>query len=232
MKSLPSVSLLIGLLVLTQMHPSFAQSASSATAPVAVRNEPRHHKVFENEWLRVLDVHIAPGDTSLYHIHETPSVFIVLTNVRTGSDLIREGSITQAPVTYGNLWFDGFYRGPRIHRVWNSDTAEFHVMDVELLHKEPAQTDSAWSRAGLQPLFDERPVRAYRFKDKGHKHTELAARSSPVLIVGLSGDGNGLTVNKQPFRKKGDYLFIPAGHTIVLDNKANTPAELAVFQLK
>jgi hypothetical protein len=32
-----------------------------------VRNEPRHHNVFENEFARILDVYLAPGDTTLYH---------------------------------------------------------------------------------------------------------------------------------------------------------------------
>ena len=104
-------------------------------AQVPVSMEPRHHKVFENEYVRVLDVHIVPGDTSLFHKHELPSVFIVLSNAKTGSELISEGTMTNAPVTYGNIWFDGFYSKPRIHRVWNNDTVEFHVMDIELLNK-------------------------------------------------------------------------------------------------
>ena len=38
-------------------------------AQIPVSIEPRHHKVFENEYVRVLDVHIVPGDTTLFHKH-------------------------------------------------------------------------------------------------------------------------------------------------------------------
>lgn len=54
---------------------------------VPVRDEPMHHNVFQNEYIRVLDVRIRPGDTSQFHKHETPSVFIVLHPVKTGSEV-------------------------------------------------------------------------------------------------------------------------------------------------
>src|SRR5258705_238434 len=87
------------------------------------------HNVFENEWVRILDVHIPPGDTSLFHKHSTPSVFMVLSNTKTGSEVLVEPA--KIHLTEGNIWFEGFYDKPRIHRVWNSDTTDFHVIDME-----------------------------------------------------------------------------------------------------
>ena len=73
----------------------------------------------------LLDVHIPPGDTSQFHIHATPSVFLVLAAVKTGSQVIQEEDHVEISIPdYGNIWFEGFYRLPRIHRVWNSDTIE------------------------------------------------------------------------------------------------------------
>ena len=51
------------------------------TAQVQVSKEPRHKKVLENKYIRLLDVNIPPGDTSLFHIHSTPSVFLHFTKV-------------------------------------------------------------------------------------------------------------------------------------------------------
>ena len=59
----------------------------SSQEVVPVKDEPMHHNVFENSFLRVLDVRIKPGDTSLFHKHATPSVFIVLHPVKTGSEV-------------------------------------------------------------------------------------------------------------------------------------------------
>ena len=66
---------------------AFFSSSVSVTAQVQVRNEPRHHNVFENEFIRILDVYLGPGDTTLYHLHNTPSVFIRFTNTNVGSFL-------------------------------------------------------------------------------------------------------------------------------------------------
>src|SRR5688500_16270276 len=62
----------------------------SAQTVVPVKDEPMHHNVFENSFIRVLDVRVRPGDTSQFHKHETPSVFIVLHPVKTGSEVKME----------------------------------------------------------------------------------------------------------------------------------------------
>ena len=43
---------------------------------VAVRDEPRHRRRFEDDHVRVYDVLIPPGDTTLYH-HHTEDTFYV-----------------------------------------------------------------------------------------------------------------------------------------------------------
>jgi hypothetical protein len=60
---------------------------SYAFAQVAVRDEPRHHNVFENDYVRVLDVWVAPKDTTQFHVHATPSVFIMLSKTTTSAQL-------------------------------------------------------------------------------------------------------------------------------------------------
>jgi hypothetical protein len=44
--------------------------------PVPVYEEPRHKPVFTNNYLRVIQARIMDKDTSLYHIHATPSCFV------------------------------------------------------------------------------------------------------------------------------------------------------------
>src|SRR5690242_16062911 len=107
-------------------------------AQVPVRQEPLHHNVFENAWVRVLDARIQPGDTTQFHKHETPSVFIVLKEVKTGSQVIQEEQDSTALRGDSVISFESFATTPRIHRVWNEDSTEFHVMDIELLSKGQA----------------------------------------------------------------------------------------------
>lgn len=77
-------------------------------------------------------MHVPPGDTSQFHKHETPSVFSVLTPRKTGSEVIKEEAKATALAKDASISFEGFYTTPRIHRVWNEDTAEFHVMGYRI----------------------------------------------------------------------------------------------------
>jgi hypothetical protein len=210
--------------------------ATYCQGQIQVSEEPRHHKVFENAWVRILDVHIPPGDTSLFHKHSTPSVFFILSKTKTGSEVIVEPK--KLNLQNGNIWFEGFYDKPRIHRVWNSDTVEFHVIDMELLNT--VSGTAGQSKASTKPLdipsvnlmFDEKPVRGYQMVLPAHASLRIPGRTAPFVIVGLSDATGDLSVNKKPFSKKGDYLFIPSGDEISIVNKSGKEESFALIELK
>jgi hypothetical protein len=202
----------------------------SCPAQIPVSKEPRHHIVFENAWARVLDVRIPPGDTSLMHKHETPSVFIILSNTRTGSEVIMEPAKIQ--LTPGNIWFERFYTTARIHRVWNSDTSEFHAIDMELMNKNVKQIDSPLNIKSLALLFDEKPVRGYRFILDEHATVQIPVRKAPIVLFGLSNAAGYVTVNNKTFEKKGDFMFLPSGSAINFASISGVKQEFAFFELK
>ena len=208
----------------------FLAGSLSSRAQIQVSKEPRHHNVFENAWVRVLDVHLPPGDTSLIHKHSTPSVFLILSNTKTGSEVIVEPE--KPTFNDGHIWFEGFYTTPRIHRVWNSDTTEFHVIDMELVNKAPQAIDPPLQLAGLSQLFDEKPVRGYRLTLPGNATIRLPRRKAPILLVGLFNTASGVMVNDKAFVKKGDFLFVGAGGEIGLVNKNAVDQPFAIFELK
>lgn len=198
---------------------------------VAVSKEPRHHNVFENEFVRVLDVHLPAGDTSLFHKHETPSVFVMIHNVKTGSEVVMEESPATALSKDPTISFEGFYIKPRIHRVWNRDTTEFHVMDIEILNKNSHSKTSVIKENGFQLLFDEKPVSAYRFTLNSESKLQIK-RQTPLLVIGLSNASDTVTVNNKAFTKKSDFLFVPAGEAIAFNNKDLHAYSFAILELK
>jgi hypothetical protein len=199
-------------------------------AQLPVRMEPRHHKVFENDYVRVLDVHIVPGDTTLFHIHETPSVFIILTNAKTGSEILSKGVATAAELNPANLWFDGFYSGPRIHRIWNKDTIEYHVMDVELLNKSYKPIGLPLKDKSLHQVLDEKPVRAYTCLLNRNAIIHLPSRKCPLLIVALSE--SQVSVGEKLFKQKGDFSYTTPGNKTAITNRGIDAARLAIIELK
>jgi len=204
--------------------------AGAVHAQVQVSEEPRHHKVLANEWVRVLDVHIPPHDTTQMHKHSTPSVFLILSNTKTGSQVLIEPGKTS--FADGNIWFESFDDKPRIHRVWNEDTVEFHVMDIELPHTPDANFAVMDPPFGKR-LFDTRNVRVYRVTLPHGQHQIFPRSPKPVLVVNLSGPGADGSVNKQPAAKKGDYFFLPGGSSLVItNNSATADQQFALMYLK
>ena len=202
-------------------------------AQIPVSQEPRHHKILENDHLRLLDVHIPPGDTSMIHIHATPSVFVVINNVKTGSQVISEEDHSKYPIPhFGNIWFEGFYEKPRIHRVWNSDSAEFHVMDIELTNKNYVKIDEPIKQAPFTFLFDEKPVRAYRLDLQPAADIPILADKADILIILLTDSATSVHANRKDFHKKGDFLYISSGTNLGLTNGGHEKATFAFFELK
>ena len=153
-------------------------SSLSTTAQVAVRNEPRHHNVFENDYVRILDVFLAPHDTTQFHVHNTPSVFVIYTKTATGSQL-KSGQPTKDLSKAGSFWYDSLAT-PRIHRVWNEDSVWFHVMDIELVgrsHNDPGVLKDPL----LQLSFEEQQANGYNLQMKPGENIEL-----PVIRCWLS----------------------------------------------
>jgi hypothetical protein len=207
---------------------------SFSLAQVPVSKEPRHHDIFENDHVRILDVHIPPGDTSMIHIHATPSVFLILTStVKVGSQVISEEKRAKLNTTEDeNVWFEGFYKLPRIHRVWNSDTTEYHVMDIELINKNYIAIDPPLQQAGFTLLFDEKPVRGYRANPAPSVKISLPARKADILIVRLSDSADPVQINEKSFNKKGDWLYIKSGNTILIKSAETSKTALGFFELK
>jgi hypothetical protein len=211
---------------------------------VPVSQEPRHHKVLDNGHLRLLNVIIPPGDTTQFHIHATPSVFVVLADAKTGSQVLSEEDRSTSPIVhYGNIWFEGFYVKPRIHRVYNSDSHVFNVMDIELIRKEFISIDSPMSREGFTFLFEEKPVRAYRVHLNSGHNVSVPARKADILIIQLNdsltnpgGRHVFIPVKRKTdtisFNKLGYYLYIDAGNAFEIKIEGSGAGEFAFFELK
>lgn len=210
---------------------------------VPVSQEPRHHKVLDNGHIRLLDVQIPPGDTTQFHIHATPSIFVVLTNAKTGSQVVSEEDHSASPIKhYGNIWFEGFYQKPRIHRVYNMDEHMFNVMDIELTNTSFKTIDPPITEGGFTFLFEEKPVRAYRVNLLHGKTVSIQPRKADVLIIQLSDSSvnPGVQVfvpdNRSSgvsyLNRKGSFVYVLSGTTFELRNEGSGEGEFAFLELK
>jgi hypothetical protein len=204
-----------------------------SSAQVHVRDEPRHHNVFENEYIRILDVYLGPKDTTQYHLHNTPSVFIILADCKVSSQLLGGQPQPGANVS-GTISYDPINTA-RTHRVWNEDTVWFHVMDIELISKTSKTNINEIVAPSLKLLFNERQVNGYEADLKPKDHLQLPPAESGYLLVSKTDASIDYSTNKtkqQRSMKAGHYLWIGPGVEFSITSKENKTTSFVILQLK
>lgn len=202
-----------------------------ASAQIQVRDEPRHHNVFENESIRILDVYLPPKDTTLYHLHNTASVFIILANTNVSSQLMgkepQKGANIAGIVSYDSMNI------PRLHRVWNEDTAWFHVMDIELTGTKHEKNIPVIQDLIIKLLFNELQVNGYTINMKTGNTLELPASASGYLIISQTTSVIDYKINgisQHRILKPSHYIWVEPGRNFYL--KANDTGNFVLLQLK
>jgi hypothetical protein len=205
--------------------------AAGASAQVQVRNEPRHHNVFENKYVRILDVNIPPGDTTLQHIHSTPSVILFFSNTLTATQLKGQGWVKSTSLA-GTALYRDFAKDTTIHRVSNWDTVPYHVSDIELL--STYNPGSKHTPFPLPLLFDEERAFAYRLT-KIEANRVFFGNHGPMIAGLVSGDEivlSDMTHNKTINIKPGKETYIEPGITFNLSATTGKPINLVLFEIK
>lgn len=211
---------------------TFFSSLFSA-AQVQVRDEPRHHNVFENSYVRLLDVFLGPGDTTQFHVHSTPSVFTTFTKTATGSQLV-SGQPSGDLSTAGRSWYDSLSK-PRIHRVWNEDTTWFHVMDIEFVAGKPKSSPPVLRDPLLKLYFNEPLANGYNLNLDAGKQIELPMSANGYLLLSIGGAMIEYKVNdytQHRVMKSGHYIWIEPGKSFLIKSDGNSPASFVILQLK
>lgn len=207
---------------------------SNLSAQVPVHEEPRHHPVFQNEAIRILNVLLPPGDTSEYHVHTTPSLFIRLSGTVTGSQL-QGGKATSGKSVAGTLLFENLAPpNIRTHRVWNADTDTFHVMDVELLFKDSGFAQSPLNSPDLKLEIDTPWVRAYRLNLWNGTDFIPENRNKPFMLISLDAASvqikqNGNLITQE--LKAGNFIEIKRRQSISLKNVSGKTVQFVLLEL-
>jgi len=200
------------------------------TAQVQVSKEPKHKKVWENKYVRLLDVWIQPGDTSLFHIHSTPSVFVHFTTTVVCSQIKGKEWVT-AKNTQGNAWYRSFVNDTLVHRVSNCDTVPFHVTDVELL--SPYNRAKKNVALPFPLLFENDRVVAYQVTDSLFTDRHMSKRG-PLVAEVVTGEVTYYDVNgsKHMTIKSGKYLYIAPGKEFSFRKEGTEKTLMVLFEIK
>lgn len=104
-----------------------------APHPAGYLDEPSHHWLLENQYVRVYDVRLPVGATTAFHEHAFDTVFVEISG---GLEAAQpQGGAWAAPkkTAPGEVAFSADAAHHRVHRVRNDGAAEYHVIAVQLL---------------------------------------------------------------------------------------------------
>src|SRR6185437_3584514 len=219
---------------------------------VEITSEPSHHLVFQNEYVRVFDVMVAPKATTLVHKHNYDYLFVTLGD----SDVVsvRPGEKPVAlKLTDGEVRFTP---GDFAHAAVNQADRPFHNITIELLKPSTnvktctGSCDSGGcigavpgTAGGHSPVpgcpVTTRLISADQWTVSlvGLPHSATLSRpsSGPTLLVAVSK----LELARQsddavgPFKRDpGGFDWIPAGRRETMQNGTSETAQFVTLEFK
>ena len=203
MKYLCVLSLLLAFVLI----PGGTRSQSnSPQAPVEIKGEAHHHPKFENEFVRVWDVTVPAGDTTLWHIHRNDNVVVVLGEAR-----LRIETLGAAPGE--SLWKFGevrFGKATYVHRAMNVGTTPFHNFTIELLKPNAGAPAPSIPKEPIvsTPVFENERVRAFEVTLEPGQSTSMHTHVLSGLAIALTPGQIEVTTQG---KNSPDRLDLPLG---------------------
>ncbi len=215
--------------------------ALAAETVVPVHEEPRHRLVHEGPELRVLDVEIVPGDTTLFHRHDAPIAYVYISPAPTKAQVLGEEwggaspNTSPAPAVGSILFNETYATAPVEHRVTNPGEVPFRL--IAILNRGPGQAD------GTEEFLDEKyPVetsgRWFRSSRRTLASQETWAWEShrrPVVVVQVSSGSVVVepgTGSSSTLQSAGDFIVLRPENPARFRNAGGEPATLAIVEVR
>lgn len=182
-------SLVIGMLLTFALALPGQMLAQGSDVIVPVYNESHHRVRFDNGIVRVYEVNLKKGESTLFHEHAADNFAVRISTTSIVEQRLGEQS-NMRPSKAGTVALASTAKGPYTHRLGCIDDASYRVVDVEINSK---------SRLGPDVETPKRPEktfavvsetsrgRVYRMILKAGETTEVFTRPANTAIVALSG---------------------------------------------
>lgn len=208
-------------------------AAPAAAQVVPVDQEPRHRVVFADEALRVLEVRIPAGDTTLEHRHDND---LATVNIENGQTRTRNSGAewgTPRVRMVGEVSINEYSGTPTAHVVQNIDQMAYRLVGVENLRPGSWSRDAAIAAPLTRVLNESRAFRIYEVRLAGASDATRHVHGVPVMLALVDGAvtiGGESAQPGQPLTTRGQWAVVPAGqpHTVTGGRVAATVVEIEV----
>jgi hypothetical protein len=137
--------------------------------------------VFENSLIRILDVTIDAGTSTVFHRHRRDNFAVYLADATTANQYEGKPMPDAAPHAAGSVSFAAGDAQPYVHRVVNTGTSQARVIDVEI--KLPADHRSGSASTAAPVAIDNDRIRAYTISLAAGQSSAPIDLGPGVLIV-------------------------------------------------
>jgi quercetin dioxygenase-like cupin family protein len=198
----------------------FAQGAAAPASVVPITKEPSHHLLFENEYVRVFKVEVAPHAETLYHKHDVDYVFVTL-----GDSDVESVRVGEPPVRLQLK--DGetrFTKGGFAHKAVNNSDKPFVNVTVELkknggpldycepCSKVVTKTNKSRGKVTRTSLLFSKDVSVSSWDLTGNFTQAISIKMSDFLLIPLSDfQSEGAAPTKSQAYRAGEAVWSKAG---------------------
>jgi mannose-6-phosphate isomerase-like protein (cupin superfamily) len=228
----------LSILAFAQVLPAHSENVDDPAKAALARDEPRHHLLLQNEFVRIVRVVIPPGESTRWHEHnfDYGVLFVNGTKVHVDTAANPQGAA-------GNTITKSFaympYAGKHfVHRVHNTEATINHQLAFEII--PPLPIGFAVSDRTAAPQYklemDNDRIRVWRLQLAPGEEAGLITQKAPGIRFVLSGDrlvethadGNANEISV----RNGDFAWLPGAASRSLTNVGATPLELLEIELK
>jgi hypothetical protein len=233
--------------VVLSAAPTIAQPQDEKVVPV--HEEPRHRMVFDSPIARVLDIQIPPGDTTLFHTHSNPILYVNMRSSQTRSQTLGQawsGGEAAArpaagaavppgipPAVFGRMNSVTSYSQQALtHRVNNVGTGLFRLIGIINRTDGDPSTEASADFAS-KPEVDNRWLRGYRapldLTAVKHQH------ANPTVIVLVRGRAIVNTTKTLTLDALGAFAFVDGGapHSVRgVKDESGEPSEIVEVEIR
>lgn len=219
---------------------------AAAAAQVPLTDEPMHHAVFANADLRVLNVLVPVGQSTLDHRHDRDLATVSM-NGGAETRVVLPGQQTgtvRPRRVLGDTTVAEYAGASASHRIENVGAAPYHLFAVENLKSGGWSSAPAVTALGTTLTNDKRAFRTYEVRMGRDAAQTSHTHAVPTIVVLLNGlvmsegpDAKAKALAPAPVGMKqlaqpGEWLLVPAGDTHHLVRLSNGEARVVEIEVR
>jgi hypothetical protein len=202
-----------------------------------MHDEPHHRLVLTHQQLRVMDVKIGPGDTTLFHVHALPALYVAVSTSPVDIQLLEGQWGGTHPAADpgrkpGDVNVDTSYgRQPITHRVTNVGSQLFNLIAITSSTASPGESRPP-DMPGELELHNRWFTQSRARVAAGGSPRWYASLSPTIVVQPLLGTATVLLESgaKHGLDAPGSWVLVPAGVRYQLMSPSS--ATLVVVQVR